>query len=122
MNPGARNYKETRQEIVNDLLSYLSKNPDEAKTSALIGVEMDKPADWVEFWIERARMDGHLVIECERGFYLAPTYEHFDAWRKAYVIPKLAETLDMLTSMGKQAKRQFNREDLPDSILPILTG
>lgn len=115
-------FREARAEIIQDLLSHLTTNPDEAKTAALIAHELqDHDAEWVTFWIERARMDGHLVVENERGFYIAPSYEHFDAWRKAYVIPQMTLLLDMLTSMGKEAKQRFNRS-IDESVLPFVAG
>jgi hypothetical protein len=101
-------YQDKIKTGIDSLLEKLSTRPDVAKTTALLAVEMHTDVERVLEWIQRARAAGHLIIENNRGYYIAPDYESFCAWRKQVVIPDLVYTLDMLHAMGMAAKRQFN--------------
>ena len=99
---------------INRLLAELSQ--DEAKPGAAIFRHEQWPVD---YWVDQARLAGHLIIENNQGYLLAPDFDSFNQWRKQYVIPKLVYTLDMLRAMGASAKAQFDREDDPDSVFPL---
>lgn len=114
-------YWDAVQDNIFRLLGVLSEKPDESKTSALISKELGVSPDWVVSWIDRARANGYLILENERGYYVASSYEAFDQWRKEYVIPILTQWIDVLGAMGRSAKARFNRSDA-ESDFPRLTG
>ena len=106
-------YKGIMSAGINRLLAELADGP---KPGSAIFTHEQWPVD---YWVEQARLAGHLVIENDQGYLIAPDFESFNRWRKQYVIPKLVSTLDMLRAMGASARTQFNREDDPDSVFPL---
>ena len=114
-----------QDKLIKAIIDLLSTNPDEAQSAGLIAYMMSKNmAGKVELTklvkraIVEARLQGHLILENARGYYLASDYDQFDAWRKEYVIARMTALLDMLHAMGRSAKQEFGRDDAPD--LPVL--
>jgi len=64
-----------RDECVGALLSVLHYDSTYAKTSALIGWELGWESEAVEGWVERARKQGHPILDNDRGFYLGRAQE-----------------------------------------------
>ena len=73
-------YEDIRSAGINRLLAELS---DEAKPVSSVFRHQQWPA---EYWIEQARLDGHLIIETNKGYLIAPDFESFNQWRKQYVL------------------------------------
>lgn len=97
------------------LLARLSTRPDEAKTTALLAYELDTSEGVIEDLIKEARRNGCLVVENDRGYFIAADYETFDRWRKYYPVREMAQSLDTLQAMGQAAREQFGRngDDAP---------
>jgi hypothetical protein len=114
-------FESRRTYYIEQIVSRLLADADLPACPRHLADELGTTESWIEFWVEEARMDGHLVLENEDGYYLAPTYEDFDQWRKDTIIPRLTRELDKLHAMGKQAKEQFHLEQ-GEGVLPFLAG
>jgi biotin operon repressor len=102
------------------LLKFLSRDPAEAAPLEQLSAELlCSPTD-VEMLIEEARLKGHLIVEDDHGYYIAPDYTAFARWRAERVIPILVGHLDTLRAMGLAARRQFGEPDTSTELL--LTG
>jgi len=99
------------------LIDELGIGADQALSVRELGERLGITPGSVATMINTARMQGRLIVQNERGYFFAITYEEFDRWRKTYVIPELVRILDLLTAMGRSARQQFGYDD---SILPNL--
>ena len=65
----------------------------------------------VETALTELRQEGVLILDNERGYWLAANVEQYRAWRDRKLVPQMMEQVKTLSAMQAAAREQFAVDD-----------
>jgi|GEM_PF-4823026 len=72
--------------------------------SSKVGADTGFLLEDAEECVEVLRDQGHLIVNDWHGYWIATTYEEWQAWLEKYLTPRISRLLGRLQSMSERAK------------------